>query len=72
MLGVVSRCEEKVRLLTAYHDATAEYSAAVGDMARFHISTDLLKRLRGIAEEGRKASEAARLELDQHIAEHGC
>lgn len=65
-------CEAKVRLLTAYHDTTAEYAAAVGEMTRFHISAELLERLRGIAEEARKASEAARLKLDRHITEHGC
>lgn len=65
-------CEEKVRLLTAYNDTTADYAAAVGEMTRFHISAELLERLRVIAEKARKASEVARLELDRHIKEHGC
>jgi hypothetical protein len=62
-------------LTAAWSDATTQFSSAVKEMTRAHISTmseaDYIV-LRGKAETARLASENARLLLELHRNEHGC
>ena len=67
-------CEEKVRLMDEYASATAEFSRTLnilnGKMGV--LSKAEYDRIREFVDVARRRSEAARLELVRHIAEHGC
>ena len=65
-------CDERIRLLVEYQRATAEYSAAVGDLAARIISVSEYKQLSASAKTARQASIDARERLERHIAEHHC
>jgi hypothetical protein len=74
VLGFPMTCDEKVRLLRQYDDATLAFSNAVQEQ-RLKIGTaprDEYQRLERISNEARVQSEQARLALEQHIATHGC
>jgi len=67
-------CPEQKRLLTAYEDAAAAYSAAVTDLRRnvevlaereYEMAYEESERLRLSAREAEEA-------LHEHIREHGC
>jgi hypothetical protein len=68
------RCEEKYRLLDLFKAAVASYSIAVADLdlTRGKASKGDYDRLVGLSNVARKASESARLALEQHVAAHGC
>jgi hypothetical protein len=71
---IVSQCEEKRRLFTAYQDATAAYSQLVrqlADAAGSVVFTEFQfvnRRVRA----ARKSSLEARDLLNKHTAEHKC
>ena len=67
-------CSEKARLQQEYQIAVADYSRGVlvlsnrsGVMPKVEYI-----RIRDFVEKTRARAEAARVELDRHIAEHGC
>jgi hypothetical protein len=69
-----STCQIKAELLYSYQSSLAEYSRTVTFLYK-HMGT-LPKRdydeINAFCERARQDSEAARLDLDGHIAEHGC
>lgn len=69
-----STCQDKAELLYTYQSALAEYSRTVTFLYK-HVGT-LPKRdyqeIDEFCDRARQRSEAARLDLDRHIAEHGC
>ena len=69
-----SMCEEQSKLLSAYRRAVSHYSTAVEAMeaASETVSKEEYHRMRGYVEQSRMISEQARINLDHHLAEHGC
>ena len=69
-----SECAEKIRLISHYQVATADYSRAVQVLSKKSGTMRKAKyvKIREYAETARLLSETARAELDQHTAEHGC
>jgi hypothetical protein len=77
MLGAVvmqDDCVEKTRLAKEYELVTSAFSEAVKKLyLRMGTSSkEEYAQLDRIADEARVNSERARLELEQHIAVHGC
>lgn len=73
-IQVPKPCQERVRLTDEYDRTASEYCRCVGVLSsRLGI---LVKQdyddIRRFTEEARKRSERARLDLEHHVAEHGC
>ena len=67
-------CDERARLLNEYNSATMAFSASVAELVQ-KAGTTLqgeYNRLKNAADQARIAAEQARLNLEKHIAEHGC
>ena len=67
-------CDHKAELILQYTRSTREYAEAVAylQLTMETLSRDDYRKLSAYVEKIRGASEAARLALDQHVAEHGC
>ena len=67
-------CDERARLLNEYNSATMAFSASVAELVQKPGTTleGEYKRLKNAADQARIATEQARLNLEKHIAEHGC
>ena len=68
-------CEEKLRLLFEFQNATKLYSTRVGAMAEATagiIPTAEFTRLSEIASRAHNECLKARVDLFKHIEEHGC
>jgi hypothetical protein len=67
-------CEEKQRLRERYNEAAVQYAAAVNAVMsnRGKVGQEEYARIRGIVDETRNASRAARTVLENHKHEHGC
>jgi hypothetical protein len=67
-------CDEKVSLMKTYESATARFSEAVTELHRKMgtVSKSEYERLSQAADEARLKSEAARLAVERHVAEHRC
>jgi uncharacterized protein YjcR len=67
-------CEEKIRLMAEYEEATSVFSQAVKEL-RQKIGTspsEEYKRLAQNSNEARVKAEQARFALEQHISAHHC
>jgi hypothetical protein len=67
-------CEEKIRLMAEYEEATSVFSQAVKELRR-KIGTsprEEYKRLAQNSTDARVKAEQARLTLEQHISAHHC
>jgi hypothetical protein len=67
-------CEDKNRLLMNFSNATVKFSQTVLTLHRMtpKSTKEEFRELDRTATEARINSERARVELEQHIAEHGC
>jgi hypothetical protein len=67
-------CEQKVRLLDAYRNATKHYSFAVDQLqsVRATASKSAYEDARRISEEARMECNAALMALEEHILTHDC
>jgi hypothetical protein len=67
-------CDEKAKLMKTYELTTAEFSEAVTDLRQRMgtVTQSEYNRLSHLADDARLKSEAARLALERHVAEHGC
>ena len=67
-------CDRHRELLDIYQNAVARYSATLEalKMARTSPSKQDYDRHYGYVEQARIKAEQARLDLETHIAEHGC
>jgi hypothetical protein len=80
MLGATSQparegeCSEKHRLLLAYQTVASDYCRAIQVLSERSgvMSKEDYSRIRDYCEKARARSEAARTEMDLHLAEHGC
>jgi regulator of sirC expression with transglutaminase-like and TPR domain len=65
---------EKSRLLKEYLSATTDFSAAVKNLHQGMVTSpkEEYARLDRAANEERLKCERARLELEEHVAVHGC
>ena len=72
MLAVV--CDKRARLLNEYKSATLALSASVVELIQKAGTTPMgeYNLLKNAADQMRVAAEQARLNLDKHVAEHGC
>jgi ATP-dependent helicase YprA (DUF1998 family) len=71
---MINNCDEKFRLAEEYQLATTRFSDAVKKL-RQRMGTSPKSeyaRLDRAANEERVKSERARLELEEHVAVHGC
>ena len=73
LLGV-GICEDKVRLTKAWSVSAINYSAAVTELnnRRAVSSGEAYRRLRMSAEDAKRLCDAAKLDLEMHLAEHRC
>ena len=55
-----------------YQRLAREYSKAVGNLAAKLLSESEYEQLSAVAEKARHAAQAARRDLNEHIAQHGC
>ena len=69
-----STCLEKARLLDAFMAATSEYSRVINVLSRRMgvLLKSQYAAIRAFSETARLRSEAARLNFERHVAEHGC
>jgi len=67
-------CDRHRELLDSYQQAVSRFSATLEALraSQGTISQQEYGRLYGYVEQARAASEQARLDLEGHIAEHGC
>jgi hypothetical protein len=67
-------CERHTELLTAYQKAVALFSTTLDALqaARANVAKDEYERMRNYVEQTRIISENARIDLERHVAEHGC
>ena len=67
-------CDRHRELLDSYQQAVSRFSATLEALRAAHgtISKQEYGRLYGYVEQARGTSEQARLDLERHIAEHGC
>ena len=67
-------CDRHRELLDLYQNAVSRFSATLEALraSQGAISKQEYGRLYGYVEQARTASEEARLNLEQHVAEHGC
>jgi len=67
-------CEEKAHLMRQYVLATSDYSHSLKVLQdRMGVmSKSEYEKVRSFTEEARRKSEATRMALDKHAAEHGC
>ena len=65
-------CPEKDRLQYEYKCAMADVNRAVQVLDRFRMDAAESERLWQFSVEARARSEQVRLELERHIAVHGC
>ena len=67
-------CDRHRELLDSYQQAVSRFSAALDALkvSKGTISKQEYDRLYGYVEQARTASEEAQLNLDQHVAKHGC
>jgi hypothetical protein len=67
-------CERHRELFEVYQKEVARYTATVEALKAVMFSEDKqdVQRHHGYVEQARIKSEQARLNLQQHIAEHGC
>jgi hypothetical protein len=67
-------CEHHRELLDLYRQAVSRFSATLEALkaSQGTVSKQEHDRLYGYVEQARMASEQARLDLERHIAEHGC
>jgi RNase P subunit RPR2 len=67
-------CERHTELLTAYQKAVALFSTTLDALqaARANVAKDEYDRMRNYVEQTRMISENARIDLERHVAEHGC
>ena len=67
-------CERQEELLGLYQRAVSRFSATLdaSKSARGTVSKQEYDRLYQYVEQARAASEQARLDLERHVAEHGC
>ena len=72
--NAMETCLEKVRLANEYETATSEYCRNVAALnTRIGvIPQTTYEDIRSASEHTRLISEQARLNLDQHVSEHGC
>lgn len=68
-------CERHHELLDMYQNAVSRFSATLEALRAAQASSPSKQeydRLYGYVEQGRTAAEQARLDLERHVAEHGC
>lgn len=67
-------CEHHRELLDLYQKAVSRFSTTLEALQAAHatVSKQEYGRLYGYLEQARIASEQARLDLERHVAEHGC
>ena len=67
-------CEQKARLVAEYHAATNAFAASVAEFQQKMGTSPKADydRLQRASDEARLKSEQARLDLEQHVAAHGC
>ena len=67
-------CAERLRLMERYHEKVSLYCTTLHalDLARPTASATEYKRMAGYVEQCRQHSEGARLELENHLADHKC
>ena len=67
-------CDRHTELLDSYQQAVSRFSATLEALraSQGTISKQEYDRIYGYVEQARAASEQARLDLERHIAEHGC
>ena len=67
-------CPLKTTLLMVYEQTARAYSAAVGELNRLMgtSSKETYDALYHLAEEAQRRAAAAKQQLDEHVAEHGC
>jgi hypothetical protein len=73
-MGEMKECEEKVRLLEEYQEASQRYASSVRELKQ-KIGTTPKDRYDGLhraSDEARVKTEQARIALEQHMAAHGC
>jgi hypothetical protein len=67
-------CEHHRELLDMYQKAVSRFGATLEALrvSQGTISKQEYDRLYGYVEQARMASEQARLDLERHVAQHGC
>ena len=67
-------CDEKVRLLNGYRLGAQEFLTSITELQNRlgTVPKREYERLRRVTETNRMKSEQARLELERHLADHGC
>jgi len=67
-------CDRHRELLDTYQQAVSRFSVTLEALraSRGAVSKQEYGRLYGYVEQARAASEQARLDLERHVAEHGC
>ena len=72
--GGASFCATKVQLVAEYSAAVAAYYSAIGELEQGMVtgSREVYAFQRRASDEARALCEAARQQLDEHIAEHQC
>jgi RNase P subunit RPR2 len=67
-------CDRHGELLAAYQKAVALFSTTLDALqaSRATASKDEYDRMRNYVEQTRLISEDARMDLERHVAEHGC
>jgi hypothetical protein len=67
-------CEQHWELLAAYQKAVVLFSTTLDALqsSRATLVQDEYKRMRNYVEQTRLLAEDARIDLDRHVAEHGC
>jgi hypothetical protein len=67
-------CDRHRELLDVYQQAVSRFSATLDALkaSQGGVSKQEHDRLYGYVEQARAASEQARLDLERHVAEHGC
>jgi hypothetical protein len=70
----VTDCPEKTRLLNEYSEATQKFSESVSVLQTRMgtVPKNEYDRLVRLSETHRVRSEQARLDMERHIADHGC
>jgi hypothetical protein len=73
-MAATNLCADKERLQNAYAAAAIDYSRAVQVLERYvgTLAKKEYNELRSYSEKMRQVSEAARRQLEQHLAEHDC
>ena len=73
-LAAAVSCNERRKLAEEFAIATRKYSDAVAELASLRGATieAQYQKLRVVADQARQDSESTGMELQRHIASHGC